>query len=42
MCSYNKNDWMELSKKAEVMVSLKYIYFISPLPLLLVLNKELP
>lgn len=42
MCSYSKNDWMELSKMAEVMISLVYIYFISPLPFLLVLNKELP
>lgn len=42
MCSYSKNDWMELSKMAEVMISFVYIYFISSLPFLLVLNKELP
>lgn len=28
MCSYNKNDWMELSKMAEVKTSSVYIYFI--------------
>lgn len=42
MCSYSKNDWMELSKMAEVMISLVYICFISSLPFLLVLNKDLP
>ena len=29
MCSYNRNDWMELSRKAEVVISLYLFYFFS-------------
>lgn len=29
MCSYNRNDWMELSRKAEVIISL-YLFSFFP------------